>query len=167
MLSEEHVLEILEAYDLTRSYRSAAALWGWILTPCAATWRPRAAGLSLEQLGRPGIADAFAEKIDEWVRRSNGKVRADVVHAKLVAMGYPGSERTTRRVVSALKSAYRADCHRIYRPWLPEPGLWLQWDFAEGPVVDRVRVVLFCAWLAWSQVFHTLHLEEVSSLFAP
>jgi transposase len=151
MLSEEHVLEILEAYDLTRSYRSAAALCGVDPHTVRRYVSARAAGLSLEQLSRPGVADAFAEKIDEWVRRSNGKVRADVVHAKLVAMGYPGSERTTRRVVSALKAAYRAECHRIYRPWIPEPGLWLQWDYAEGPLVEGLRVVLFCAWLAWSR----------------
>jgi len=40
--------------------------------------------------------DAFAEKIEEWVHRSRGKVRADACH-QLVAMGYVGSDRTTRR----------------------------------------------------------------------
>jgi hypothetical protein len=44
--------------------------------------------------------DAFAEKIDEWVDRSRGRIRADVSHQRLVAMGYLGSERTTRRAVA-------------------------------------------------------------------
>ena len=35
---------------------------------------------------------------------SNGKVRADVAHDKLVALGYAGSERTTRRAVAAARS---------------------------------------------------------------
>ena len=33
----------------------------------------------------------------------------------------------------------------------PQPGLWLQWDYGDGPVVCGVRAVLFCAWLAWSR----------------
>jgi hypothetical protein len=30
-----------------------------------------------------------------------------------------------------------------------EPGLWFQYDLGDGPVVDGVKAVLFCAWLAW------------------
>jgi hypothetical protein len=66
-------------------------------------------------------------------------------------MGYTGSERTTRRVVATLKKAYRHQHHRIYKPWIPEPGLWLQYDFGDGPVIDGAKTVLFCAWLAWSR----------------
>ena len=40
---------------------------------------------------------------------------------------------------------------RRTRPWIPEPGLWLQWDYGDGPVVTGSRTVLFCAWLAWSR----------------
>jgi transposase len=40
---------------------------------------------------------------------------------------------------------------QIYKPWIPEPGLWLQYDFGDGPVVDGAKTVLFCAWLAWSR----------------
>jgi transposase len=80
---------------------------------------------------------------------SRGKVRSDVAHDKLVAMGYQGSERTTRRAVSAARKAYRAGHRRVHRPWVPEPGLWFQWDFGDGPVVAGVKAILFCAWLAW------------------
>jgi hypothetical protein len=71
---------------------------------------------------RPRV-DAFAAKIGEWVDRSRGKIRADVCHQRLVAMGYVGSERTTRRVVAQPKRAWRAEHGRRFRPWVTEPGL--------------------------------------------
>jgi hypothetical protein len=39
-------------------------------------------------------------------------------------MGYRGSGRTTRRAVAEARKAYKAGHRRIYRPWVPEPGLW-------------------------------------------
>ena len=79
----------------------------------------------------------------------NGKVRADVAHDKFVALGYAGSERTTRRAVAGAKACVAAGHRRVYRPWVPEPGMWFQFDFgATGP--DRgAATLLFCAWLAW------------------
>ena len=73
------------------------------------------------------------------------------MHDKLVAMGFGGSERTTRRVLSAAKVQWRRGTHRIYKPWVPEPGLWLQWDYGDGPVIDGAKTVLFIAWLARSR----------------
>ena len=93
-----------------------------------------------------GLIDSLGViQIVEWIERSNGRVRADVVHDKLVAMGYQGSERTTRRVVAALKAAHERDNHRVYKPWITEPGAWLQYDFGAGPVIDGLSVILFCA----------------------
>ncbi|HUI04990.1 MAG TPA: IS21 family transposase [Acidimicrobiales bacterium] len=153
MLSKEKQMDVLEAYDLTKSLRAAAELAGTDHHTVARYVAARAAGTAIDEMAqeRPKHSDGFAEKIAEWVDRSNGKVRADVVHERLVAMGYSGSERTTRRVVAMLKASYRHANHRIYRPWIPEPGLWLQYDFGDGPVVEGVRTVLFCAWLAWSR----------------
>jgi hypothetical protein len=68
-----------------------------------------------------------------------------------VALGYQGSERTTRRAVAAAKWAWRAGRRRVYRPWVPEPGMWLQWDYGAGPMVGGRATLLFCAWLAWSR----------------
>jgi hypothetical protein len=93
--------------------------------------------------------DPYLEKLEEWVERSRGKVRADVAHEKLIALGYNGSERTTRRAVAEVKGAYRAGRRRVHRPWVPEPGMWLQYDFGDGPRVGGVATQLFCAWLAW------------------
>jgi hypothetical protein len=32
-----------------------------------------------------------------------------------------------------------------------EPGLWMQWDYGDGPEVAGRGTVLLCAWLAWSR----------------
>ena len=47
------------------------------------------------------VPGAFFVSIAQWIARSDGRIRADVVHDKLGAMGYTGSERTTRRAVAA------------------------------------------------------------------
>lgn len=57
---------------------------------------------------------------------SHAKVRADVAYERLLAMGFTGDERTVRRAVAEAKAAYRAGHRRTYRPWIPEPGMWLQ-----------------------------------------
>ncbi len=109
-----------------------------------------AAGCPVSVRPRPRV-DGFAEKVEEWVTRSRGKVRADVCHERLVAMGYQGSERTTRRAVAEAKRRWRAEHGRRTRPWVVEPGLWMQWDYGDGPTIAGRRTVLFCAWLAWSR----------------
>jgi len=65
-------------------------------------------GLPVSVRPRP-LVDAFAVKIDEWVDRSRGRIRADVAHQRLVAMGYRGSERATRRAVAEAKRCWRAE----------------------------------------------------------
>jgi transposase len=149
----EEVMEILEAFDLTGSLRGAAALVGcdhktvahWVEARDAA-----GGGLPVSVRPRPAL-DPFAEKVEELVDRSRGRIRADKVHERLVALGYRGSERTTRRAVARAKRAWRQQHGRRTRPWLPEPGLWMQWDYADGPEVCGRRTSLFCAWLAWSR----------------
>jgi hypothetical protein len=68
---------------------------------------------------RPKLLDPFLEKIEEWVERSKGQVRADKVHERLAPMGFTGNERTTRRAVAAARARWRAGHHRTYRPWIP------------------------------------------------
>jgi hypothetical protein len=74
-----------------------------------------------EREPRPKMIDAFLEKVEEWVEQSKATIRADVVHAKLVKMGYRGSALSTRRAVNAAKVAWKAGKRRTYRPWIPEP----------------------------------------------
>jgi hypothetical protein len=153
MKRSEEVMEILEAYDLTGSLRGAAALCGcdhktvglWVRARDAAGGEPRPAGRA-----RP-VTGAFLEKVEELVDRSHGKIRADKAHERLVAMGYLGSTRSTRRAVADAKHRYRQKHGRRTRPWIPEPGLWLQWDYGDGPEVGGRATSLFCAWLAWSR----------------
>ncbi len=113
----------------------------------------RAAGTLVAGAGavRPSVVDPYRVKIEELVDRSRGKIRADVVHDKLVAMGYLGAERTTRRAVAQAKTAWAAGRRRVFRPWVPEPGMWAQYDFGQGPMVGGTATVLFCLWLAWSR----------------
>ena len=146
-------MEILEAFDLTGTLRGAAQLAGcdhktvahWVAARDAA-----GGGLPVASRSRPRV-DAFAVKIEEWVDRSRGRIRADVCHQRLVAMGYMGSERTTRRAVATAKRAWRLEHGRRTRPWVVEPGLWMQWDYGSGPRVGGRSTTLFCAWLAWSR----------------
>lgn len=161
MLPKDKTMEMLEFYDLTGSYRAAAALAGVDHHTVRARVAARAAGVDpAGRVERPKATDAYADKIVEWIDLSHGRIRADRVHEKLEAMGYTGSERTTRRVVEALKVEWRRDDTRAYKPWLPEPGLWLQWDYGDGPWVDGHKAVLFCAWLAWSRLRVVLPLRD-------
>ena len=146
-------MEILEAFDLAGTLRGAAELAGCDHKTVAHWVRAReeaGGGLPVPVRPRPRV-DAFAEKVEEWVDRSRGRIRADVAHQRLLAMGYMGSERTTRRAVAAAKRAWRAEHGRRTRPWTVEPGLWMQWDYGDGPKVAGRSTMLFCAWLAWSR----------------
>lgn len=107
-------------------------------------------------MARPKLIDPFLPKIEELVETSEGEIRADVTHERLVAMGFTGDERTTRRAVATAKQVYRDGHRRGHQPWITEPGLWLQFDWGQGPIVfgpdGRPRpTLLFCAWLAWSR----------------
>jgi transposase len=145
-------MEIFEAFDLTRCAWSAAQLAGCDAKTVARYVAVREAGGDpLARPARPRVIDPFLAKVEEWVDRSHARIRADKVHERLAAMGYGGSERTTRRAVSELKAAWQAGRRRVYRPWITEPGMWLQFDWGEGPKVAGRRTQLFCAWLAWSR----------------
>lgn len=34
---------------------------------------------------------------------------------------------------------------------VPEPGMWAQYDFGDGPLIGQAKTTLFCWWLAWSR----------------
>jgi hypothetical protein len=141
---------MLEAYDLTVTLRGAAELVGCDHKTVAHWVRQRelaAGNVPVTERKRSAMGDLFAAKIDELVDRSGGKIRADVAHVKLVAIGYEGSDRTTRRWVADAKRQWRREHGRRTRPWIPEPGLWTQWDYGDGPVIDGRRSC--CSALGW------------------
>ncbi|WP_308188084.1 IS21 family transposase [Rhodococcus rhodochrous] len=155
--SDRDIMEILEAYDTTASAHSAAQLAGVDPKTVRRYAAARDAGIPVTGPSRrPRIIDEYLPKIEEWVERSKGKVRADIVHERLVALGFDGTERTTRRAVADAKAAWQAGHRRTYRPWITEPGLWMQFDWGDGPKVPGPggvlrSTLLFCAWLAWSR----------------
>lgn len=160
---------MLEAFDLTGSLRDAAELAGCSHHTVARHVAARDAGMLTDQAAtRPMLIDEFLPKLEEWMEHSKGKIRADVAHDKLLALGYSGSERTTRRAVATVRCAFKAGRVRVHRPWVTEPGMWLQYDFGDGPVIDEVKTVLFCAWLAWSRFRVVLALRDktMPSVFA-
>lgn len=163
MKHAEEIMEILEAFDLTGSYRAAGELAGCDHHTVAHWVARRDAGeLTATPVRRPQLIEEFLPKVEEWMEASDGKVRADVCHDKLTAMDFTGSERTTRRAVAAARKAWDAGHRRVHRPWVPEPGLWFQWDFGDGPVVAGVKAVLFCAWLSWSRFRVVLPIRDKS-----
>ncbi len=92
-------MNILGAYDLTGSLRDAAELAGCSHHTVARYVAEREQGRAVPAVARrpqPAVG-GFLPKLEELVERSKGKIRADVAHEKITAMGYAGSERTTRR----------------------------------------------------------------------
>jgi transposase len=162
-------MEILEAFDLTGSFRAAGELAGCSHHTVAGHVAAReAGGRSDPPAARPQLIDEFLPKLEEWMEHSRGKIRADKAHAKLLGLGYGGSERTTRRATAQVRRSFKAGRVRVHRPWVSEPGMWLQYDFGDGPRIDGVRTVLFCAWLAWSRFRVVLALRDKTapSVFA-
>src|ERR1700758_2238725 len=97
-------MEILEAYDLAGTLRGAAQLAGCDHKTVAHWVAQRELGLVPKmERKRQAMEVEDARKIDELVDRSGGRIRADIAHGKLVALGYQGSPRTTRRWVAAAK----------------------------------------------------------------
>ena len=154
MKSREEIMNMLEAFDLTGSLRDAGELAGVSHHTVAAyggqARRGPAAGC-WARCGGGGSSIREMAKIEEWVERSGGRIRADRCYVKLKALGFEGSDRTVRRAVAEAKKSFAAGRRRVYRPWIPEPGMWAQWDWGAGPVIAGRRTSLFCAWLAWSR----------------
>jgi hypothetical protein len=116
-------MEILEAYDLTRCAHSAAQLCGVDEKTVARYVAIRdAGGNPLARLRRVRSIDPFLPKVEEWVEASQGRIRADKVHERLIPMGYSGTERTTRRAVAELKTAWKAGHRRTYPAVDPGAG---------------------------------------------
>ena len=86
---------------MTGSCRDAGELAGVSHHTVARYVQARNAGdLSGRPAARALLIEEFLPKVEEWIERSNGKLRADKAHEKLLLLGYGGSERTTRRAVA-------------------------------------------------------------------
>ena len=101
---------------------------------------------------RAKLIDPHLAKIEEWVERSHGKIRADVVFERLELLGFCGSDRTCRRAVARGEDATigpgvggciaRGSRSRGCGP------------SGTGVTARKSRAgqtYLWCAWLAWSR----------------
>jgi hypothetical protein len=96
--SDRGIMEILEAFDLTRCAWSAAQLVGCDPTTVAAYVARRDAGVApFSRLRRRRLVDPFLAKVEELVDHSQAKIRADVVHQRLVRWGSVGWSGRDRR----------------------------------------------------------------------
>lgn len=169
MKHDGEIMEILAAYDLTGSLRATAELTGCSHHTVARHVAARDAGRPIaEPATRPRVTDAYLPKIEEWIEASKGRIRADKAHERLIALGYAGSERSTRRAIAQVKAAWRLGHTRVHRPWITEPGMWLQYDFGDGPRIGGVKTILFVAWLAFSRFRIVIPLRDrtAPSVFA-
>jgi len=86
--SDREIMEILEAFDATGCAHSAAQLAGVDPKTVRRYVAARDAGRPIEAtVRRAKIIDPFLAKIEELVDRSDGNVRADVVHQRLQGLG--------------------------------------------------------------------------------
>ena len=155
-------MEILEAFDLVGTLRGAAELAGCDHKTVAhyVAAREDAGGDWRRRPAPARAATPTRRRSPSWWSARTARSAPTRSTSACVAMGYEGSERTTRRAVARAKAAWRAGAGRVTRPWVPEPGLWMQWDYGEGPVIDGRRTSLFCAWLAWSRYRVVLPLAD-------
>ena len=151
MKSAEEIMEILEAFDLTGSCRDAAVLAG-------CSHHTVANYVAARQEGRltPGRCERRAMLIDAFLPKFGGVGRAVAWSdprgcgaRQAGALGYAGSERTTRRAVAEVKVGVPVGPAAGASAVDPGAGMRFQYDFGDGPRVDGVGTQLFCAWLAW------------------
>ena len=95
---DREIMNTLEAFDLTGSAHSAAALAGCDPKTVRHWVARRDRGLPVGGPGRrERLIDPFLDKVEEWVDRSQAPGPRGLVHERLVAVGFDRDERTTRR----------------------------------------------------------------------
>ena len=143
-------MEILEAFDLTGSFRAAGELAGCshhtVEHYVALRDEGRLAVGEAQQ--RPRLIDPHLPKVEEWVERSNGKIRADVVADKLRRSGSTGrSARCAGRWRGEGELSGRAAAGvSAVDPGAGDVGAV---GLGTGPRIGGRATNLFCAWLAW------------------
>ena len=140
-------MDILAAYREVGSYRGAAAICGTThKTVKRIVQRHNAGGAAPPRQDRGHNYDEVRALVTERVRVSRGRISAKRLLPAARAAGYGGSPRNFRRLVAAVKAAWRAGHHRGRRPavWTPGDTLAIDWG-AEG------GLHVFCAVLAWSR----------------
>ncbi len=140
-------MDILAAYREVGSFRGAAVICGTThKTVRRVVERHNAGGVPPARADRGHNYDEVHALVAERVRRSQGRISAKRLLPAARAAGYGGSPRNFRRLVAAVKAAWRAGHHRGRRPavWTPGDTLVIDWGSEGG-------LHVFCAVLAWSR----------------
>lgn|GEM_PF-1632210 len=128
MKSAEEIMNMLEAFDLTGSLRDAGELAGVSHHTVARYVAARDSGVSSGRAAvRPQLIDEYLPKLEEWVDRSGGKVRADAAHfTALIASAAPSTPAKATSSHSSTAPAPQTDPQRrstdasstsAARPW--------------------------------------------------
>ncbi len=141
-------MEILEAYDLAGTLRGAAALAGCDHKTVAHWVRQRelAGGMAATERRRRWAVISRARSMSWWSARTAGSARTSRTPSWWRWAMRGRRERPGDGWLRPSDSGEREHGRRT-RPWIPEPGLWMQWDYGDGPVVNgrSDRVVLCVA----------------------
>jgi hypothetical protein len=140
-------MDIIAAYREAGTYRGAAEIAGTTpKTVKRVIARHGAGGAAPERAPRGHNYDGVAGLVAERVEKTAGRISAKRLLPAARAAGYAGSDRNFRRLVAAVKQAWRREHHRGRRPavWSPGEHLVIDWDALAG-------LHVFCAVLAWSR----------------
>jgi transposase len=149
-------MDVIAAYRDVGTYRGAAAICGTTHKTVKRIIEAHEAASSGGPLSARGPRsrnyDEVADLVAEKVAKTAGKVSAKRLLPAARAAGYVGSDRNFRRLVAAVKRAWRQGQFRAggRRPAVWSPGEVLAIDWGEELVAGR-KVHVFCAVLAWSR----------------
>jgi hypothetical protein len=148
------LLEILEACDLTGSLRAAAELVGCDHRRVAqlgawsggGRWWPAGGGSGR---GRWSVRSRRSSRSWSSARAARSVPTRRRRNSSRWAIWAPTARRAGRSRTRSVAGARRAAARRD--PGFRSPGLWMQWDYGNGPEVAGRQTLLFCTWLAWSR----------------
>jgi transposase len=171
LLSEEEWMD-LRAY---RSLRAAGASWADIAREAGCDWRTAKKYLAEEVPGRRStwqkkylavppkvtsrprtgrLIDPFVPTIDKWLE-TEPKLRASVIHERLVAKGFPGSYQRVKLYVAEAPERIAPSPPDLHRRFEVLPGSQAQVDWGDEGVLDTeagpVHVYSFHMTLSYSR----------------
>jgi transposase len=160
LLSEEEWMD-LRAY---RSLRAAGASWADIAREAGCDWRTAKKYLAEEAPAVPPkvtsrprtgrLIDPFVPTIDQWLE-TEPKLRASVIHERLVAQGFPGSYQRVKLYVGEARERIAPSPPELHRRFEVLPGSQAQVDWGDEGVLDTeagpVHVYSFHMTLSYSR----------------
>jgi hypothetical protein len=88
------------------------------------------------------LIEEFLVKVEEWMDRSEGRIRADVVPTSWWRWGSPAPSAPPAGWSPQRGRRGGPGTGGWFRPWVPEPGLWLPFDWGDGPKIAGRKTLL-------------------------